>query len=157
LVDKVVSQVTFEIEQIDRLFDSYAALLEKTQEGIPGLVEVTAVASVLHSFYNGLENILLCIAKGIDRDVPSGAQWHRDLLTQMVEATSFRPPVLTDETTQRLADYLAFRHFYRHSYTFFLEWEEMVNLVTPLTEVWQRVKGEIDRFLSGLDQTPRSN
>ena len=68
MVKKVVSQVKFEIEQIGLLFEAYADLLERVQRRTPDLVEVTAVASVLHSFYNGLENIFLSIAKGIDSE-----------------------------------------------------------------------------------------
>jgi len=71
LVDRIISQVKFEIGQIDQLFESYADLLEQAQKKAPDLVEVTAMASVLHSFYNGLENIFLSIAKGIDQDVPA--------------------------------------------------------------------------------------
>lgn len=121
MVEKVVSQIKFEIEQIDHLLASYADLLERTREQEPDLIETTAAASVLHSFYNGLENIFLVIAKGIDADVPTSAQWHRVLLTRMTEPTSSRKPVLMTETAHRLASYLGFRHFYRHSYSFFLE------------------------------------
>lgn len=85
--------------------------MEQTQKKTPDLVEIAAVASVLHSFYNGLENIFMSIAKGIDRDVSTGAQWHRDLLTRMTEVTSSRGPVLKVDTVHRLVDYLAFRHF----------------------------------------------
>jgi hypothetical protein len=105
---------------------------------------------VLHSFYNGLENIFLSIAKGIDQKVPTGAQWHRDLLNQMAEATSGRGPVLTIETTHRLANYLAFRYFYQHSYSFLLSWEEMQKLVTELAEVWNQTKQGLQLFLSSL-------
>jgi hypothetical protein len=58
------------------------------------LVEITATASVLHSFYNGLENIFLTIAKGLDESVPSGAKWHRELLMQMADTNPKRGPVL---------------------------------------------------------------
>jgi hypothetical protein len=147
LVERIVSQIKFEIEQIDHLLASYADLLERTQEQKPDLIQVTAVASVLHSFYNGLENIFLVIAKGIDADVPTGAQWHRDLLTRMTEPTSSRKPVLMAETAHRLASYLGFRHFYRHSYSFFLEWDELKGLVLTLAEVWNRAKTELRVFL----------
>jgi len=50
----------------------------------------------------------------------------------------------------RLADYLGFRHFYRHSYSFYLEWEEMEKLVTPLADVWQGAKDEIQLFLRSV-------
>jgi len=135
---------------MDDLFESYADLLSRVQTRSPDLVEVTAVASVLHSFYNGLENIFLSIAKGLDASVPTGAQWHRDLLAQMAERTPLRPLVITTETAHQLADYLGFRHFYRHSYSFFLEWDELEKLVTPLTKVWEQVKSELDLFLDRL-------
>jgi len=147
LTDKIVSQVKFEIEQIDQLLRSFAGLLTSVQENTPDLVQVTALASVLHSFYNGLENMFLSIAKGVDDAVPTGAQWHRDLLTQMTKATSNRGPVLTDELAHQLAGYLGFRHFYRHAYSFFLEWSEVEKLVTPLEKVWDQVKAELELFL----------
>lgn len=150
LVDKVISQVKFEVGQIDQLLESYADLLERVQKNTPDLVEVTAVASVLHSFYNGLENIFLAIAKGIDADIPAGSQWHRDLLIRMTESTASRGPVLMTDLAHRLMDYLGFRHFYRHSYSFFLEWEELEKLVTPLAEVWAQVKSELQLFLDSL-------
>jgi hypothetical protein len=153
LVRKAVSQVWFEIGQVDYLFESYADLFEQVRGKVPGLVEVTAVASVLHSFYNGLENIFLSIAKGIDRDVPTGAQWHRDLLAQMTQATSSRRPVLTRNTAHQLAGYLGFRHFYRHSYSFILEWDELAKLVVPLAEVWEQTKDELQLFLDSLDKS----
>jgi hypothetical protein len=150
LAEKVISQVDLEVKQIDQLLESYADLLKRVQKNTPDLVEVTAVASVLHSFYNGLENIFLAIAKGIDADVPTGSQWHRDLLIQMMESTASRGPVLTADLAYRLMDYLSFRHFYRHSYSFFLDWDELEELVTPLAEVWAQMKSELQLFLDSL-------
>jgi len=51
-----------------------------------------------------------------------------------------RGPVLTVGTAHQLVSYLGFRHFYRHSYSFFLEWGELEKLVTPLAEVWEQTK-----------------
>lgn len=48
------------------------------------------------------------------------------------------------------ADYLGFRHFYRHSYSFFLQWEELEKLVDPLDEVWKQAKNELQIFLDSL-------
>ena len=150
MLEQVVSEVMFEIGQIDLLLETYADLLERARTGTLDLVEVTAAASVLHSFYNGLENVFLSIAKGIDADVPAGTQWHRDLLARMAEATPTRRPVLTDDLAYRLGDYLGFRHFYRHSYSFLLEWDKLEKLVKPLAELWEQAKGELLSFLDGL-------
>jgi HepT-like protein len=136
--------------QIDQLLAAYAQLWERIQAHTPDLVELTAIASVLHSFYNGVENIFLSIAKGVDQHVPSGAQWHRDLLLQTTEATTKRRGVISAEFMPQLADYLGFRHFYRHSYSFFLDWEEMKSLVISLPEVWNRTKKALLEFLDSV-------
>jgi hypothetical protein len=153
LADNVVSQVTFEIGQIDQLLAVYADLVERVQQRPPDLVEMTAMASVLHSFYNGLENIFLSIVKGLDQQVPTGNQWHRDLLIHMTRETANRDRVMSTALAQKLADYLGFRHFYRHSYSFFLEWSKLQGLVTSLREVWAQVKEALHAFLGCLNST----
>lgn len=141
------------MEQIDQLLDSYTDLLTRSQKSTPNLVEITAIASVLHSFYNGIENIFLSIAKRLDEYVPNGFQWHRDLLIQMTQKTPKRNQVISEEMAQELADYLGFRHFYRHSYSFFLEWGEVEKLVILLQKTWMQLKEELNQFVSSLSST----
>lgn len=152
MAEKVASQVTFEISQIDQLLAAYAELWERAHENTPDLVEMTAMASVLHSFYNGLENIFLSIAKGLDQGVPNSAQWHRDLLVQMTQETTNRPKVISSELVQKLTDYLGFRHFYRHSYSFFLDWNELENLVSSLPDVWDHTRKALQDFLDSVTE-----
>lgn len=118
---QVVSEIVFEIGQIDQLLNVYAELLHRVQERDPDTVEIAAVATVLHSFYTGLENVFTSVAKGIDNSVPSGGQSHRDLLRQMSQETELRMPLVSKRTAKTLSEYLGFRHFYRHSYSFLID------------------------------------
>lgn len=120
MLNKVIAQIQFEISQIDKLFESYDELLQTVAQRTPTLIELTALGSVVHSFYNGVENIFGRIAKGIDQSEPSGPTSHRDLLTQMGKVTTIRPTVLSSKTAEQLESYRMFRHFYRHSYSYFL-------------------------------------
>ena len=152
MLRKVVSQIEFEVRQIDELLEKYIELIQRSLNTTPDLVEITALASVLHSFYNGLENIFLAVAKSVDGKVPSGPQWHRDLLSQMTKSTSERGQVIKGRKGQVLGKYLAFRHFFRHSYSFFLDWNELINLVEPLYQVWVEVRGDLEHFIAILQQ-----
>lgn len=149
--EKLLSEVRFEIEQIDALLESYADLLDHVKAREPDLVETTAVASVLHSFYNGIENIFLRISKECGESVPDGDRWHRDLLTRMTGPAAGRAAVISTDLAQELAEYLGFRHFYRHSYSFFLDWVEMAELVGALRDTWSRVRSSLTRFCESLD------
>ncbi len=150
MFEKAVSKINFEIQQIERLFAEYGGLLGKVKTEIPDLVEITALASVLHSFYTGIENIFRCIAEDVDREIPSGAQWHRELLNQMKSSRENRQAVLTASLVLGLSDYLSFRHFYRHGYSFFLDWKNLEKLITSLPTVWIGLKQELMSFLEDL-------
>ncbi len=61
-----------------------------------------------------------------------------------------RKAVLTAEIVERLDEYLSFRHFYRHAYSFFLEWEKMEKLVMECAEAWRDTRAEIELFVEYL-------
>ncbi|MBI3537838.1 MAG: hypothetical protein HY070_09805, partial [Chloroflexi bacterium] len=69
---KVISEIEFEISQIEQLLATYADLLKRAQDRSPDTVEIAAIASVLHSFYNGIEKIFLSVAKAMDASIPLG-------------------------------------------------------------------------------------
>ena len=149
LLDKVKEAIEFEFGEIESLFQLYKKeLFELDLEQTPNLLELTAFASVLHSFFNGIENILLTIAKNIDKNVPTDSNWHKSLITQMTKENESRKPVLSEKMKDELKKYLTFRHFFRHSYSFHLEWEELKKLVKPIHQVWEKFKSEISSFLS---------
>ncbi len=78
--DKLRKQIDVEREQINRLIDEHRSLLEKAASENPTTIEVSALASLLHSFYSGIENVFKRIANEIDGELPAGLAWHRKLL-----------------------------------------------------------------------------
>lgn len=150
--ERIKSQIQFQIQQIDKLLKMYSQLLKECREKEPDLVEITAIASVLHSFYNGLENIFEIIAKRIDNGIVQGEQWHKRLLSEMVSKNDKRSVVISNDLKDKLIEYMGFRHFFRHSYSFFLDWDELKKLVLPLEEVWKQAKEEIEVFLDSIDK-----
>jgi hypothetical protein len=150
--DKVIKQIKFEIDQIDKLLESYHKLFRMSEITEPDLIEITALASVIHSFYNGVENIFQTIAKKVDRDVPDTGQWHRDLLKQMSKITDQREAVISNELMAQLAVYLGFRHFYRHSYSYMLKWDELKDLVINLESIWENLKKSLHQFLKNQNK-----
>ncbi len=115
---------------------------------------MTALAGVLHSFYNGVENIFLSIMKNLDQEDLSGAGWHKELLEKMTVETRNRKPVITIEIASQLDDYLGFRHFFRHSYCDLLEWDKLGRLVSLVVDVWNQLKAEVNIFLASAGLTP---
>jgi hypothetical protein len=119
-------------------------------------VELAALATVLHSFYNGSEGIFLNIARLLDGHMPDETRWHRALLAQMARPAAARPAVLSADLETRLTDYLAFRHYFRHAYAFTLDWARMESLVDELPRVHEALRGELGAFLQFLAARPEA-
>ena len=114
---------------------------------------VDATALNLHGFYAGLERLLEIIADGVDQAKPAGAHWHDDLLRQMAaEVPGVRPPVLSQETRERLDRYRGFRHVVRNVYTYNLDPEQIGVLVKQLAPTMVRVSQDLAAFADFLEQ-----
>ena len=114
----IKKQIRFKIKDIDKLFSEYDLIFKKIEMQTPDLFDMTILGSILHSFYNGLENIFEIIAKNIDGNVPNGNKSHQELLHQMASENSKRNEILNEELYLKLREYATFRHFYRHAYSF---------------------------------------
>lgn len=145
LPERIREDLDFEIGEIDSLFQLYQKELFELKKP-PNPVELAALGSVLHSFYNGIEKMFLIFAKHVDKKTPTALNWHKDLLEQMAQGSENRKAVLSGDMKKELLKYLGFRHFFRHSYSIHLKWERMEELVKPLLAVWEKFKTELSAF-----------
>jgi hypothetical protein len=112
-------EIRLELAQLHTLLGTFRPLLLQVKAAPPDAIEVAALAGLLHSFYNGVENVLKRIAVHSGEQLPTSISWHSELL-------------------DRLRTYLGFRHVYRHSYTFQLRWEKMQPLITGIEDTFHR-------------------
>ncbi len=135
-----------EISRIDVLVEKSTLLLIKCKSNPPDFFDLNAIGSILHSFYNGLESIFKLIHKACDNSVFSSGMWHSELFHSMFEQTDARPPVLDQSLLPTLKDYLGFRHVFRHSYGYELDWERLEPLFTEMSHIWNEIKICIKNF-----------
>jgi len=95
----------------------------------------SALALGIHNVYNGLEDVLLTIARQLDRHVPVGSSLHQEILDQMTTPIRDCRPAILDKTTYDIfCELKTFRHLVRHRYGFLLD----LKRVLPMVEVAQR-------------------
>lgn len=115
------------------------------------------VALNLHSFYTAIERILEDIARDVDGALPTGSQWHRDLLVQMsAEFPDVRPAVLQRSSRLCLNEYRALRHVIRNVYTFNLKPSRLQELVTMLPSCYQSLVQDLETFCRFLEAITHS-
>lgn len=142
-------EIGLELDQLRTLLDTFGPLLLKVTVEPPDAIETAALAGLLHSFYNGVENILKRVAFHSGEPLPRGDSWHAELLEAMAKPGEKRSPVLTADLVERLRAYLGFRHMYRHSYTFQLRWAKMQPLVDGIGEALRELEAASNRHYPG--------
>jgi hypothetical protein len=141
------ARIEKELAELRELVSRVENKLPKITEKEPDDFIVAGLASYVHGFYNGLENIFKLIAEYIDNFEPESGRWHKDLLDQMaLEISGVRPAVLTDELVDDLKDYLEFRHFFRHSYSFYVEWNELNPKLAKLADTFRKLEEAFQQF-----------
>ena len=147
------ADVQHEIHNIERIvaeLQNVTLRLNLDDDNLPSY-DRGAIGYILHNFYNGCENIFRCIARFFENDIED-TTWHRDLLRRMtIEVRGYRPAVIDDELYCLLDDFRAFRHKFRHSYAFELDWEKERMVAGKLVNTSRLFTEQIQQFLTELD------
>ncbi len=138
--ESVKKKIQLEISKIDTLVEKSSLMLAKCAVQEPDFYDVNAIGSILHSYYNGLESIFNLIYKSFVSTPLSGNMWHSDLFAAMFAETESHPPVLPQELFLSTKQYLGFRHVFRHSYGYELDWERLKPLFNGMVENWNAVR-----------------
>jgi hypothetical protein len=140
-------KITHEISRIDNLFDNGRPLLDLCRIKEPDFIESSAAALLLHSFYNGIESVILMILKNIGENIPNSFQWHKELFEKTFEATEKRTTLFRKEYKEQFVEYLTFRHFIRHVYGPDIDWKRLKPLINNVEEMWKIAKEDIRQFI----------
>ena len=133
------AKIEAEYENIDRLI---LELPEKERLPFLEFLQLAGVATIIHNFYNGIENILKLILNEKNIPLPKGGSWHKDLL-ELAEEKG----IITKSTREQIGEYLSFRHFFSHAYALDLYAERLEPLVENIKKVYVYFKDEISDFL----------
>jgi len=147
-LDKFLKEkLEYEIYRINKLFESGKPLLDLCKLTAPDFVEASAAGSFLQSFYNGIESIILLIFKNIEETIPNDLHWHKKLLEKTFIPTEKRTILFQNGHKEKLVEYLSFRHYFRHSYGYEIDWKRLKPLINGVEEMWKALESDIDKFL----------
>lgn len=146
------SEVRSDIETARHLAKEAADMFHLKSEPRPNET-IYATALLLHHFYSAFESAFERIAKALDGDLPSGVDWHRQLLQRMaLDIDDVRPAVLSPSAVVALDEYRRFRDVVRHAYQSPLQEDRLQRLVEQLPTVLQATDAAVGSFMSFLNE-----
>lgn len=132
-------KIEVEFENIEKIFKEFPQNIPLHQLST---LELAGIATLIHNFYNGIENILKQILKEKNISLPQTSSWHKDLLNY-----SEQNSIISSDTKNKLGEYLAFRHFFSHAYALDLFPEKLEPLVQNVQDVYSSLKEDINKYL----------
>jgi uncharacterized protein (UPF0332 family) len=147
LDNNLKEKINHEISRIEKLLNDAKPLLDLCKIKSPDFIEITAASQILHSFYNGIESVVMLFLKGTNQKVPNDARWHKTLLEIAFGLNSRNVIILRKDIKEQMEKYMYFRHFIRHSYSSELNWSEMEPLIKNLEELWKIIKDDFNSFV----------
>lgn len=148
----IAADLENELTQLDQLLDELATLRQQLSSP-PTSLELRAAGSILHDFYSGTERLFERVATAIDSSLPTGSNWHVELLDRMsYPIPGVRPSVISDDVRQRLSDYLRFRHVFRNVYGRQLRWSLLRPLADELPDVQRQLSADVRAFIAYVHQ-----
>ena len=145
--DSVKIKIEHEISRIEKSLADVKPLLDLCKIRDPDIIEMTAAAQVLHSFYNGVESIIVLFFKYLDEKIPNDFKWHKTLFEMAFGNNTKDIKIIRDDIKKKLEKYLLFRHFIRHSYSSELDWNEMGPLIKEIENMWKIIKIDFETFV----------
>ncbi len=140
-IERTVRGITSALHDINIVADNHRKYIEKT------------IAYDLAEIYIGFEKIFERIANEVDKQIPSGDRWHSDLLTQMAESRTGRPPIISNDVFLRLTDLLRFRYKVINIYGDELIYEKVEQHAKEICQLFEDVSKELDAFTIFLSDT----
>ena len=116
--------VNDELEDINRELELIKILLKKHRRKPLDDIEIRAAALSLSTIYNGIETVMTFALKDRGKILPAGGRYHSQIL-ELAE----RQGIIDKEIRAVLKNFMGFRHFIRHAYSFEIDASEILEIL----------------------------
>lgn len=116
------------------------------------------IGSVLHDYYNVLENIFEQVVKIFGETIPSGDRWHKELLKRVtLDIPGVRKALISKKTEIKVDDLRKFRHVFRNIYGVNIDASKEQDVLRNLPDISVSVKEDIRDFIEKMDKLILAN
>ena len=148
-VQNEILEITREFEVMQRKiqrFESAGDIEDKDSH-------IRAIAGCIHGVYSGMEKILKDLINHIDGVLPTGDDWHIQLLRRAKYANEgVRSAMISEDTFQSLDTLRGFRHVFRGRYHTNLIPELIIERANETLKVYPRFIDDIKHFQTSMEQ-----
>jgi len=114
-----------------------------------------SLAYQLHNLYCAFEDLFKIVAKFFENTIEDTSRYHIKLLKRMtLDIEGVRPPLISRELCSALDEFRAFRHVFRHAYSYEIDTEKIRLLLEKFEYIQEKYKEDIRHFITLLGNFP---
>ncbi|MEW5768012.1 MAG: hypothetical protein AB1797_10390 [bacterium] len=149
------AEIKDQLKEIDKV---YQRIEQRSQDFEKNPERTESLSYQLHNLYGAFEDLFEIVAEYFENSIADRERWHVELLRRMkMEISGVRPALISEEGYKMIDELRAFRHRFRHAYTYELD-PDRVGLVLKkamkLKDIYQL---EVERFLNLTRQVKEQN
>jgi len=139
----IKEKIKAEFEFIEKILVELEIAEEKSNKE---LVVIVGISAYLQNIYMGLESVLKQLLKHLNIPIPNSSTWHKDLIKLATKES-----IINEETANQIGNYLYFRHFFTHAYSFQIDEKKIKPLIEKIPSIYQNFKKNINEYIQNLD------
>lgn len=140
------AQIDSQIEEIENIY----AKIEK-RKLMKGAAALESISYQLHNLYSAFEDLFKIVAKAFENHINDISQYHIELLKRMtLSIKGIRPSLLSKESYILLDNLRAFRHLFRHAYSYEIDKRKIKMVLDDAAELKKIYRNDIEIFLNRL-------
>ncbi|MEW6618207.1 MAG: hypothetical protein AB1422_02455 [bacterium] len=139
--------VSRQIEEIEKL---YVRIEDRKQKR--GKSGIESLAYQLHNLYCAFEDLFKIVTDSFDNHIQNKTHYHIELLRRMtMTIEGIRPALISQENYELLDNLRAFRHLFRHAYSYELDERKIKIVLADAIKLKKRYQNDINIFLKSIE------
>ncbi len=144
------AEMTFQVKAIESVITKVQERKDDYEQD-PRFAE--SLAYQLHNLYCAFEDLFRIVAKFFENNIEDEARFHIQLLKRMaLDIKGVRPALISYELFRSLDELRAFRHAFRHAYSYDIDTDKLSLVLTQYEYVEANYTQEIQHFLQILQE-----
>jgi len=150
--EKELSVLKAEIDfQVQTIKNVITKIHERQRDYMHDLRLAESLAYQLHNLYCAFEDLFKIVAQFFENSVEDTSRYHLELLKRMtLDIAGIRPPLISQELGDALDEFRAFRHVFRHAYSYEIDVEKIGLLLKKFVYIQGKYQEDIDHFMTLL-------
>jgi hypothetical protein len=134
-LDELLQEINFGLENLASVYQHIVqfSALQSDQK-----LKTSALAYECLGYYNAVEHLMIRVLKNLDREIPTGAFSHRDVLKAFQNVAEANR-VNDSEVMIAIENLMAFRHVATKIYGFLIDWARLQIVVSDIQKLHIRI------------------